>query len=97
MSELAGRLTFDCIPFDSRILVRLHVCGPFMPRPQILEKLMELLRSSNEVMTLAKEFSEDERILLKLQRVLAKTPITPTRVSGVHYGSQHGHSVHVEI
>lgn len=101
MPELDGRLWFDVLPDDSRILVRLYVLAPFAQKPAILEKLLELLARSNDVMSLAREFPEDERILLKLQAILDGSTIRPERVSGIHYGSdygsEHGHSVHVQI
>ena len=97
MSELDGRLWLDIMPWDRKLMVRLHVAGPYLPTPQILEELRDFLKESNDVLFFAKRFPEDEGILLKLQGVLAGGAIRPERVSEIHYGNEHGHSVHVEI
>jgi len=102
MPELDDRLWFDIIPWDSKLLVRLYVLAPFARKPAILEKLLEFLARSNDVMTLAREFLEDEKVLLKLQKVFAGSTIRPERVSGIHWGGEprgeeYRHSVHVQI
>ena len=98
MPELDGRLWFDVIPYDSRLLVRLYVRAPFAQKPAILEKILDLLGRSNDVMMLAKDFPEEERILLKVQEVLAESTIRPERVKGLNWtSSNYCHSVHVVI
>lgn len=94
MPELDGRLWFDIIPWENGLMVRLYVIGPYTPTPRILEELRSFLEESNDVLLFAQRFPEDERILLKLQGILAGSTIRPVRVSGIHYGSDHVHSMH---
>lgn len=97
MPELDGRLWFDVMPCDRDLLVRLHVRAPFAAKPQILERLLDFFRGSNDVQTLKFAFPEDREILFKLQRVMAGSTIWPRRVSELLWDEQYGHSVHVQI
>lgn len=97
MPELDQKLWFDIIPCDRHLLLRLHVTGPYIPVPVILEKLLELLRSTNEAALLSDRFPDDKAVLKKVEAVLAGSAVRPERVSGVHYGCPGGHSVHVQI
>lgn len=97
MATRRDELWLAVFAYEDGILVRIHVCASPEPKPLNLVKLLSILREGGAILTLADEFPQDLKILQALQKILSLGAIKPDSISGIHWGSDNGHSVHVEI
>ncbi len=94
----ARLLWFDVLPKDGKTtLVRCKVPGSHSPKPKILGRLLYVLRRGIKVSTLSREFPRDKNILALLQTVLNTGTVVPDSISGLHWSSETGHSIHIKI
>lgn len=91
------QLWFDVGKFSKRFLIRVHVCAPINPKPEILVKMLELLKAdkSSSVIDLALEFPDEAEMIKLLYDIISQHQIISA--SGVHWRSQDGHSVQIVI
>lgn len=92
-------LWFSALPDDEdTILLRIYVPGPLDPKPEILKDLLAMFSSGgNDLTTLASEFPQDKLILGLLSDILSKRNIVRGSITGIHWSSMRGHSIHVQI
>lgn len=82
------------------ILVRVYVASPPEPKPDNLKKLLSVLREGlveKALAGLAQEFPQDAAILQVLRKIISLGVIQHESISGIHWSSQNGHSVHVNV
>ena len=89
-------LSFSVIDAN-RIVVRVHAPGPQDKEPAILQRLKASLATGPKpgmLLAATRKFPKDSLILMALFRFLSDYRVTG--ITGIHWSSATGHSIHIE-
>jgi hypothetical protein len=87
---------FSVINVDGNLVMRVHVCGPYNHKPAILQKMLEMLTAGKLIGILTLEFPEDAVIIGMICNLLSRY-YKGGQISGIHWDSNNGHSIHIAL
>lgn len=106
MSRTGNESRFDNLYFDvlstgeEELLIRIHFVAPLKEgNPAILQELLDLLSRNDgkdDVIKLTTRYPQHSNILVALNMVLSQVQIIPGSVSGIHWSTDKGYSIHIQ-
>ena len=89
-------LWFSIINGDDNPVMRVNVCAPYDDKPAILQKMLEMLMAGKLIGILTVKFPDDA-VIIEMICNLLRCYYKGGQVSGIHWDSINGHSIHVAL